>query len=103
MLSLYAERRRKLVEGMGQGVMLQFAAPVTCRNNDVEHDYRQDSDFYYLTGLDEPESVLVLTANAEKPFVLFVRPRDGERETWDGERIGVDGAVSRCGADAADL
>lgn len=89
------------MESMGQAVFLQFSAPVTCRNNDVENEYRQDSDFFYLTGLDEPDSVLVLTANAEKPFVLFVRPRDDERETWDGERVGVDGAVTRYGADVA--
>ncbi len=101
MLTAYAERRKRMLEGMGNGVLVLFAAPVTCRNNDVEHEYRQDSDFYYLTGLDEPESVLVLTANAEKPFVLFVRPRDGERETWDGERIGVDGAMTRFAADLA--
>lgn len=101
MHSEYADRRHRLIDSMAQGVLLQFAAPVTLRNNDVEHEYRQDSDFYYLTGLDEPESVLVLTANAEKPYVLFVRPRDGERETWDGERVGVDGVMTRFAADAA--
>jgi Xaa-Pro aminopeptidase len=75
---------------------------VAIRNNDVEHDYRQDSDFYYLTGFDEPESVLVLSnEHKEHRMVLFVRERDPERETWDGPRAGTEGAKARFGADAA--
>jgi Xaa-Pro aminopeptidase len=75
------------------------AAPVFVRNNDVDHEYRQDSDFYYLTGFDEPESVLVLDAKDRK-VTLFVRPRDRDREVWDGPRAGVDGAKA-LGADEA--
>ncbi len=74
------------------------AAPVFVRNNDVDHEYRQDSDFFYLTGFDEPDSVLVLDAQ-ERKTTLFVRPRDREREVWDGPRAGVDGARERFGAD----
>jgi Xaa-Pro aminopeptidase len=56
---------------------------------------------YYLTGFDEPESVLVLSkVHAEHRAVMFVRPRDKERELWDGERAGVEGAKERCGVDA---
>jgi Xaa-Pro aminopeptidase len=73
------------------------AAPVFVRNNDVDHEYRQDSDFFYLTGFDEPESVLVLDAQ-ERKVTLFVRPRDREREVWDGPRAGVDGAKLQFGA-----
>jgi Xaa-Pro aminopeptidase len=101
MLSVYAERRKRVLEAMGNGTLILFAAPTFIRNHDVEHEYRQDSDFYYLTGLDEPESVLVLGASRDTPFLLFVRPKDPVRETWDGERIGVDGAVQQFGADAA--
>lgn len=91
-----------MLERIGPGVAIVPAAPVAFRNSDVEHEYRQDSDLYYLTGFDEPESVLVLTgAHAEHRSVLFVRPRDPERETWDGPRAGVDGAQARFGADAA--
>jgi len=102
--SIYADRRARVLEAMGQagqGVLVVFAAPARIRNNDVEHEYRQDSDFYYLTGFDEPESVLVLSTAHEKRFVLFVRPRDPEREVWDGKRAGVDGAVEIFGAGAA--
>jgi Xaa-Pro aminopeptidase len=76
------------------------AAPVFVRNNDVDHEYRQDSDFFYLTGFDEPESVLVLDATQRKVY-LFVRPRDRDREVWDGPRAGVDGAKQLFGADEA--
>ncbi len=76
------------------------AAPVFVRNNDVDHEYRQDSDLFYLTGFDEPGSVLLLLAD-EKKCVMFVRPRDPEREIWDGLRAGVDGVKSHYGADEA--
>ena len=77
-------------------------ATVAVRNNDVEHDFRPDSDVFYLTGFDEPESVLVLLPeHAEHPVVLFVRPRDPEREVWDGPRAGVEGAVKQFGANVA--
>lgn len=98
----FAERRKRLLERMGPGVLVLPSTPVAVRNNDVEHDHRQHSDLYYLTGFDEPESVLVLTnQHPEHRFVLFVRPRDLERETWDGPRAGVEGARERFGADAA--
>ena len=76
------------------------SAPVSLRNGDVEHEYRQDSDFFYLTGFDEPESTLVLDA-VERKVRLFVRARDREREVWDGPRAGVDGATLHFGADEA--
>jgi Xaa-Pro aminopeptidase len=99
---MYAERRARLLEAMGPGVLVISSTPVAIRNNDVEHEYRQDSDLFYLTGFDEPESVLVLTnQHPEHRMVLFVRRRDPSREVWDGPRAGVDGAVTRFGADAA--
>ncbi len=87
---------------MHPGVLVLFATPTAIRNNDVEHEYRQSSDLFYLSGFDEPETVLVLSSVAEKEkFVLFVRPRDPERETWDGRRAGIEGALRDFGADAA--
>ncbi|RYE84496.1 MAG: M24 family metallopeptidase, partial [Myxococcales bacterium] len=99
----FRERRAAVLKAMGQGVAVCFAAPVFVRNNDVEHEYRQDSDFYYLTGFDEPESVIVLVADGQGggKFVLFVRPSDPEREVWDGRRAGVEGAIKVHGADEA--
>src|SRR5262245_3866528 len=99
-MQLFADRRRRVLERM-DGVAVVPAAPVAIRNNDVEHEYRQDSDFYYLTGFDEPQSVLILsTVHPDHRSVLFVRPRDPEREVWDGARAGVEGAKERCGVDA---
>jgi Xaa-Pro aminopeptidase len=98
----YAERRERFIRAMGSGVAVLPAAPVALRNGDVEHEYRQDSDLYYLTGFDEPDAVAVLTATGPGPrFVLFCRTRDPEREVWDGPRAGVDGAVGTFGADEA--
>jgi Xaa-Pro aminopeptidase len=97
----FANRRAAFFDAMTAGspaaVAVVPAAPVFVRNNDVEHDYRQDSDFFYLTGFDEPESVLVLEAS-ERKMTLFVRPRDRDREVWDGPRAGVDGAKEIYGA-----
>lgn len=78
------------------------AAPELLRNADTHFEFRQNSDFYYLTGLNEPESVAVLCpGHATHRFVLFVRQRDKEREIWDGLRTGVEGAIAEFGADAA--
>ncbi len=99
--STYRERRRRVLEAISPGVLVLPSAPVAIRNNDVEHEYRQDSDFYYLSGFDEQESVLVLSSEREQPYHLFVRKRDPEREVWDGPRAGVDGAKAEFGADQA--
>ncbi len=98
---MHAERRRALMDRMDDAVAVFFAAPETIRNNDVHHDYRQDSDFWFLTGFDEPESVLVLAPHRDEGdrVVLFVRERDPEREVWDGHRVGVDAACTELGVD----
>jgi Xaa-Pro aminopeptidase len=95
------ERQKRVLEAIGQGVMILPSAPLAIRNNDVEHEYRQDSDLYYLTGFDEPESALVMRGGHADPVVMFVRPRDPEREVWDGQRAGVEGAVQSFGANVA--
>ena len=78
------------------------SAPVHLRNNDVEHAYRQDSNFHYLTGFREPESVAVLVpGRPQGEFLMFVRDRDPARETWDGRRAGPAGACRDFGADDA--
>jgi Xaa-Pro aminopeptidase len=99
----FARRRRQLARIMGRGsIAILPAAQVSHRNSDVEHPYRQDSDFYYLTGFVEPESVAVLVpGRAAAEYILFVRDRDSLRETWDGRRAGPEGAVERFGADDA--
>ena len=99
----FAKRRRQLMRMIGKGgVALLPAATPKIRNRDVQYYYRQDSDFYYLTGFDEPEALLVLApGRGNGEFLLFCRERDRERETWDGSRAGPEGAVRDFGADDA--
>ena len=80
--------------------ILPSAREVT-RSNDTEYRFRQDSDFYYLTGFHEPDSIAVIAPAKDERFTLFVRPRDPEKEVWTGRRAGVEGARERFGADAA--
>ncbi len=68
------------------------------RSNDTHYRFRQDSDFFYLTGFEEPESIAVINPSQDPHYTLFVRPRDPEREIWDGRRAGVEGAKSEFGA-----
>lgn len=87
---------------MGGGVAVFPAAPVRPRNQDVDYEYRQDSNFFYLTGFEEPESMCVLAPEHPKyEYILFVRPRDKEKETWTGLRAGVEGALQDYHADMA--
>lgn len=72
------------------------------RNHDTDFEFRQDTDFYYLTRLNEPDCVAVMApSHPEHKYVLFVRPRIREEEIWTGTRAGVEGAISQHGADAA--
>ena len=98
-----ARRRRAVMERLGPHAAAIFpTAPVAVRSNDVEFRYRADNDFLYLTGFEEPEAVcLLLPGHPKEEFVLFVRPRDPERETWTGRRAWVEGAIASFGAQAA--
>ncbi len=73
----------------------------TRRSNDTHYRFRQDSDFFYLIGFEEPDSIAVIRPETEPKYTLFVRPRDPEREIWDGRRAGVEGAKSEFGAGEA--
>jgi Xaa-Pro aminopeptidase len=84
------------------GVAVLAAAPERVRSRDTHFPYRQDSDFYYVTGFNEPEAVAVLAPGREQgQFLIFCRERNPERELWDGPRAGPEGAVERYGADDA--
>src|SRR5689334_10172025 len=77
------------------------AAREARRSNDTHYRFRQVSDFFYLTGFEEPEAIAVIKPGETHEYVLFVRPRDPEREIWDGRRAGVEGAKSEFGAQEA--
>jgi Xaa-Pro aminopeptidase len=95
---VYASRRRRLAEALGQGVAVVPTAPERVRNRDSHYPYRFDSHFYYLTGFTEPDAVLVLAAGKS---ILFCRERNAEREIWDGFRYGPEAARERFGFDQA--
>ena len=100
--AVFARRRRALLERMGPGsIALLPAAPETPRNRDVHHPFRQDSDFYYVTGFPEPEAIAVLAPGGEHEFLLFCRERDPHMEIWHGRRAGPQGAMERYGVDNA--
>ena len=107
MLSLppesYAERRARLLDALPDGAALLLPTNQEHhRNGDVEFPFRPDSDFYYVTGFDEPAAWALLRKGDDKPaYTLFVQPKDREREVWTGIRTGVEGATERLGADAA--
>ncbi|WP_287275098.1 MULTISPECIES: aminopeptidase P N-terminal domain-containing protein [unclassified Okeania] len=98
----YKQRRKQLMTKIGNGTAIFRSAPMAVMHNDVEYAYRQDSDFFYLTGFNEPEAVAVIAPHHEKhKFVLFVQPKDQAKETWTGYRAGVEIAKEKYGADAA--
>ena len=97
----FNSRRRRLMETLSTGAIVLAAGHEAARNNDVDHEYRQPSTFWYLTGFDEPDAVAVLRPGSDTPYTLFVRPYDPTFEIWVGHRAGVRGAVGALGANAA--
>ncbi|KFN51345.1 aminopeptidase P N-terminal domain-containing protein [Arenimonas composti] len=99
----FARRRRQLMRMADEDAILILpSAPQRVRSNDTHYPYRQDSDFWYLSGFPEPEGVLVLVPGRRHgESLLFCRERDPEREAWDGPRAGPEGAVDAYGFDDA--
>jgi len=99
----FVRRRRQLMRMAGEdAIAILPAAALRVRSNDTHYPYRQDSDFWYLSGFPEPEAVLVLVPGRSHGEVLmFCRERDPERESWDGARAGPEGAVEQYGCDDA--
>jgi Xaa-Pro aminopeptidase len=99
---VFAERRQKLLDSMGpDAVLVLIGARLAVRSADTEFPFRQDSDFWYVTGFDHPDAVAILSTRDAPTFTLFVQPRDRAAETWTGYRPGVEGAIADYGADAA--
>lgn len=97
----FSRRRRQLMREMeANAIAVIPAAPESLRNGDVHYPYRQDSDFFYLSGFNEPEAVIVLVPDREPgEYILFCRERNQEQETWHGRRSGQRGAIDEYGAD----
>ena len=99
----FSIRRGRLCKELLEGsVVIVGSASSQYRNADAEFPFRQDSNFYYLSGFDEPESIIVLRPFAkDKKFIIFCRDRDPLKEQWDGFRSGQEGAIEDFGADEA--
>ncbi len=99
----FVRRRRRLMTEAGDNALILLpAARASLRNGDTHFPYRQDSDFLYLTGFSEPDAVLALLPGRDQgEQILFCRPRDPERERWDGPRLGLEGAVESLSMDDA--
>ena len=107
---IYQERRntlaKKIYTKSGGGIAVISTAPELARNRDSEFPYRHDSDFFYLTGFEEPGATLVMEIksggkNYELQSHLFCRPKDPEREIWDGIRLGPEAAPTALGIEYA--
>jgi Xaa-Pro aminopeptidase len=98
----YRQRREQLMAKIGSGTAIFGSAPMAVMHNDVEYVYRQESDFYYLTGFNEPNAVAIIAPHhPEHKFILFVQPKERDKEIWTGYRVGVDDAKAKYGADEA--
>ncbi len=99
-INIFKARRDRVTKAMGQNSALIVAAnPEFIRNDDVHYPYRQDSNFYYLTGFEEPESFLIIRPGQKPESIMFVREKNIERETWDGFRFGPEGTKKEFGID----
>lgn len=104
----HKERRQAFRDLLPQnGVAVIFNNPVKNRSNDTEFSYRPNSDFYYLTGFREPNAALIIFKNpqtidgAKVNEIIYVQPRDAQREQWDGVRLGVEGVKEKLGFENA--
>jgi len=100
-MKIFADRRAALAAKIKGSAMIVASHPDYIRNNDVHHSYRQDSNLYYLTGFEEPETILLFRPGMTPETVMFVREKNIERETWDGFRYGPEGVEKEFRADKA--
>lgn len=101
-MSVYQKRREELLAQLpSDSVVILIGNTEKVRNKNINYPFRQDHDFYYLTGFEEPEAVAVLRPNSDAPYILFNQPKDEFQETWFAARSGQQGAVEIHGADQA--
>jgi Xaa-Pro aminopeptidase len=101
--SEFKKRRKQLMQRIGRGnIALISSASMHTRNRDVSYPFRQDSDFYYLTGFNEPDAMAVFIPGREQgEYILFCREYDEKKALWEGAHAGLSGATGDYGADDA--
>ncbi|MGB1541290.1 MAG: aminopeptidase P N-terminal domain-containing protein, partial [Cycloclasticus sp.] len=99
----FARRRKQFLQMVGAGNIAVIAsASMVHRNGDVEYPFRQNSDFYYLSGFDEPEAVIVFVPGRENgEYLIFCREFDEQTALWVGANTGLEGAVKQYAVDDA--
>lgn len=96
---VFAARRKEFLAKLGDSMAVLFSAPHQKRNDDVHFSYRTCSYFYYLTGFAEQEAAAIFLPGSDKPYRLFVLPKNPEAEMWEGKRVGVEEAKAAFLAD----
>ncbi len=101
--SEFKKRRKQLMQRVGEGnIALIGSASMHTRNRDVNYPFRQDSDFYYLTGFNEPDALAVFVpGRAQGEYILFCREFDAKKALWEGAHSGLEGATTHYDADDA--
>ena len=101
--SEFKKRRKHLIQSVGKGnIALIASASVSTRNRDVDYPFRQDSDFFYLTGFNEPDALAVFVPGREQgEYILFCREFDEKKALWEGAHSGLEGATAQYDADDA--
>ena len=99
--SEFKKRRKQLLQQIGKNnIALIGSASTRTRNRDVDYPFRQDSDFYYLTGFNEPDSLAVFIPGREQgEYILFCREFDEKKALWEGAHAGLEGATTHFEAD----
>ncbi|MFN8370728.1 MAG: aminopeptidase P N-terminal domain-containing protein [Bacteriovoracaceae bacterium] len=91
-MKIYKQRRERLLKTIGDGIAIIPGNHLVTKNSDTHFRFRQSSNFYYLTGFNEPDAILVLAPKSEFKEILFLNPKDPLKEVWDGKRLGVEAA-----------
>ena len=98
----YQSRRNNLLDKMkDNSILLISGEKEKIRNNDVHYEFRQNSDFWYFSGIEEPDATLILLKKDSKKYILFIQEKKVEEEVWTGYRIGAEKAESFYLADEA--
>ena len=99
---IYTDRRHRLMEQIEDGIVVIKNSKMALRNNDVNYyPYQANTDFYYLTGFEEPEAAFILDPSGEKRFVMFLKTANAMASMWFGDLPGIEGAIVTFGADTA--